>query len=203
MLTRPLILASSSPYRSALLARLGLEFSSIAPEVDESQKPGEAPAALAARLAAAKARAAGVEHGLVIGSDQVPELDGEILRKPGNREAALRQLIACQGRSVSFHTALCVADTARDSSWEHIDKTVVRFADLDTELLERYVDTEKPFDCAGGFRAEGLGIVLFTEIQSSDPTALIGLPLIALARILRVAGADPLSAPPHPGERKL
>ena len=192
MSIRPLILASSSRYRRALLGRLGLDFSCITPDVDEAELAGEMPAALAARLAALKACAIEVRRGLVIGSDQVPELDGKILRKPGKRDTALRQLAACQGRTVSFHTAICVIDAENGRRWAHVDETRVRFARLGLEQLERYVDIDEPYDCAGGFRVEGLGITLFTSVESSDPTALIGLPLISLTRILREAGIDPL-----------
>lgn len=192
MTTRPLILASGSRYRSMLLARLGLGFSCIAPDVDESERRGETPAELARRLAETKARAVTADGGIVIGSDQAPELDGALLRKPGDRDNALRQLIACQGRTVSFHTAVCVIDGENDRLWTHIDETRVRFARLKRRQIEKYVAIDEPFDSAGGFRIEGLGIALFTAVESTDPTALIGLPLIALSRILREAGLDPL-----------
>jgi septum formation protein len=193
MLAQPLILASSSPYRRSLLARLGLTFSCMAPDVDESERHGEAPSALAARLAEAKARAVAIDRGLVIGSDQVAELDGKLLRKPGRRDAALEQLLACQGKTVTFHTALCVIEAGSGRVWTHTDATTVRFAHLNLGQLERYVDVDAPFDCAGGFRMEGLGIALFSAIETTDPTALIGLPLIALVDILRQAGVDPLT----------
>jgi septum formation protein len=191
--SKNLILASSSRYRRELLARLGLKFSYISPDVDETANPGELPADLAQRLAEAKARAVGRDFALVIGSDQVPTLHGSVLRKPGDRDTAIGQLLSCQGETVSFFTAVCLRDTTTGQIWHHTDRTDVQFETLSRSDIERYVDREKPFDSAGGFKAEGLGIVLFRAIHASDPTALIGLPLIAVARMLRDAGADPLS----------
>jgi septum formation protein len=185
-----LILASTSAYRRELLARLGIAFTQIAPEVDESPLSGEAPAALATRLAHAKADAVAKAHpgAWVIGSDQVAELDGQPLGKPGGPERAIAQLHAMSGRDVRFHTAVCVADATSDASMALIDTTTVRFRTLaDTEIV-RYVDRERPFDAAGSFKAESLGIALFDAIDSHDPTALIGLPLIGTARLLRRCG---------------
>lgn len=189
----PLILASTSTYRRALLERLGLRFTVARPEVDETPQPGEAPQALAVRLARAKAEAvlAGAEaDGMtvwVIGSDQVAELDGEPLGKPGTAERAVAQLGAMSGRKVRFLTTLCLAgpDGRR---FESLDITTVRFRSLSADEIARYVERERPLDCAGSFKSEGLGIALFEAIDSRDPTALIGLSLIDTARALRAAG---------------
>jgi septum formation protein len=184
-----LLLASTSPYRRELLSRLRIPFDIARPEVDETPHPGESPLALAQRLAAAKAATIVVREGdaWVIGSDQVAELDGEPLGKPGGRDQALAQLAAMSGRSVAFRTALCVMH--RDlGRFDAVDTTVVRFRSLGGDEIARYVDAEQPFDCAGSFKSEGLGIVLFEAVDTSDPTALVGLPLIATARLLRQAG---------------
>ena len=186
-----LILASTSVYRRELLQRLRLPFAVARPEVDESALPGETPQALAIRLAAAKAQAvAGHYDGTdcwILGSDQVAECDGRALGKPGARAAAIAQLTAMSGRVVRFHTALCLAHPD-GRQWADYDETCVQFRPLDAAEIERYVDAEQPFDCAGSFKSEGLGIALFDAIDNRDPTALIGLPLIATARLLRQAG---------------
>lgn len=186
----PLILASTSVYRRELLARLGVVFETQAPEVDETADPGEQVAAMVARLAAAKAHAVagGRETGVVIGSDQAASLDGVALGKPGGKDTARRQLRSLSGRAVSFHTGLCVIDAATGSKWESMDETVVKVRDLSDAEIDRYLAAEQPFDCAGSFKSEGLGIALFDAIETSDPTALIGLPLIAVCRHLRAAG---------------
>ena len=185
----PLVLASTSAYRRELLARLRLPFRVDRPEVDETPRPGEAPAALAVRLAEAKARAVAARHpeAWVIGSDQVAELDGRPLGKPGDRATAVAQLERAAGRVVPFHTAFCVVGPG-GVAMPHLDRTEVRFRTLARVEVERYVDAEQPFDCAGAFKCEGLGIALFEAIRSDDPTALVGLPLIALAKALRSAG---------------
>lgn len=185
----PLLLASTSIYRRELLARLGLPFDTARPETDETPHPGEAPAALAARLAVAKAAAVAALHpqAWVIGSDQVAEFDGRPIGKPGDRAGALAQLTAMSGREVSFLTGLCVLRHGQ-APLTALDTTVVRFRELGAEEIARYVDAEQPYDCAGSFKSEGLGISLFEAIESRDPTALIGLPLIATARLLREAG---------------
>ncbi len=188
-----LVLASTSRYRRELLARLVTRFATAAPETDESASAGEAPAALAQRLAAEKARAVAARHpgAVVIGSDQVAELDGMALGKPGDHDAARRQLRASSGRALLFHTAVhVVAADGRDFS--AIDLTRVRFRALADTEIECYLRREQAYDCAGSFKSEGLGIALFEAIDSGDPTALIGLPLIATARLLRLAGIDPL-----------
>jgi septum formation protein len=184
-----LILASTSPYRRDLLARLGLPFEIVRPDVDETPLPGEAPATLALRLATAKAAAIAERHAdaWVIGSDQVAELDGQPLGKPGSRPAAIAQLAAMSGRQASFATAISLR-RAGAPGYDALDTTVVRFRPLAAGEIERYVDREQPYDCAGSFKSEGLGITLFDAIESADPTALVGLPLIATARLLRDAG---------------
>lgn len=186
-----LILASTSRYRHDLLARLRLEFSVARPEVDESPRPGEPPAMLAQRLAAAKtaAVAARFPDSWVLGSDQVAELAGEPLGKPGDRAAAIAQLGAMSGNVVVFHTALCLGH-GDGRRLQALDATTVRFRTLTSAQIERYVDREPALDCAGSFKSEGLGIALFEAIETHDPTALVGLPLIATARLLRAAGFD-------------
>ena len=183
-----LVLASTSRYRRELLGRLALDFDAAAPGVDETARAGESPRSLAVRLARDKARAvaARTPQAVVIGSDQVADLDGAALGKPGTAERAFGQLRACSGREVVFHTAVCVA--APGCEIEFLDRTVVRFRQLSDAEIARYLEREQPFDCAGSFKSEGLGAALFESIRNDDPTALIGLPLIALARALRELG---------------
>jgi septum formation protein len=190
----PIILASTSLYRRELLARLRLPFTARSPDTVENALAGEAPAAMAARLALAKARSIAAPNALVIGSDQVASLDGHLLRKPGSPEAAVAQLRACQGKAVLFHTAVAVVAAGSAATLQHTDCTEVLFRRLDDRALERYVALETPLDCAGSFKSEGLGVALFERISSQDPTALIGLPLIFVADALRKLGADPLDA---------
>jgi septum formation protein len=187
-----LVLASTSRYRRELLGRLGLPFTTLAPDVDETHEPGEHPGALAARLAAEKAMSHAEGDRILIGSDQVASLDGERLGKPGTHAAALAQLQSCQGKTVVFHTAVAVYDAATGRMFEHLDLTRVGFSSRSRREIERYLELEPAFDCAGGFRIEGLGVALFESVESRDPTALIGLPLIWLARQLRQLGLDPL-----------
>ena len=184
----PLILASSSRYRRELLERLRLPFHISRPDVDETPQPGEAPAALARRLARDKAAAIAVQQpeAWIIGSDQVATLDAQLLGKPGTRENAIAQLSALSGREIQFHTAVCLL-RGKDA-FKAMDVTKVRFRELQADEIERYVDIEQPLDCAGSFKSEGLGIALFERIDSHDPTALVGLPLIALSKMLRKAG---------------
>jgi septum formation protein len=186
--SRRLLLASTSPYRRELLSRLHLPFECVSPQVDESRRPDEAPLDLASRLAGEKAAAVQAREpdAFVIGSDQVADLDGRVLGKSGNLETASAQLRAMSGREVVFHTALCVVGT--DFRESAIDTTRVRMRTLDDDEIARYLQAEPSFDCAGSFKAEGLGIALFDAIDSRDPTALVGLPLIATARLLRKAG---------------
>jgi septum formation protein len=190
MTARRLVLGSTSRYRAELLQRLGLTFEARAPGTVENEIAGEAPAIRAMRLATAKATDAGAElpDALVIGSDQVAELDGVLLDKPGSIERAHAQLSACSGRTIYFHTALCLLDTRSNRRYMHLDLTRVHFRPLEAAEITRYIEQEQPLDCAGSFKCEGLGISLFERIDSSDPTALIGLPLIALAQLLRDAG---------------
>jgi septum formation protein len=184
-----LILASTSRYRKEVLTRLDLPFSCAAPGVDETPLPGEAPLATAVRLAAAKARAIQPVHdALVIGSDQVAMLDGQPLGKPGDRTTAIAQLRAQSGREVSFHTAVCVRATAGGRESAGVDTTVVRFRVLSEATIGRYVDLEQPFDCAGSAKSEGLGIALLESVRTTDPTGLIGLPLILVTSLLAAHG---------------
>lgn len=184
-----LLLASTSPYRRELLARLRVPFDVVRPAVDEFPLPGEAPGPLAERLAIAKAVAvaAGAGGAWALGSDQVADLDGRPLGKAGGRDAAIEQLRSMSGRDVVFHTAVCLA-RAGDPPLAARDLTRVRFRRLDDAEIARYVDVEQPWDCAGSFKCEGLGIALFESIRSDDPTALVGLPLIATAELLRRVG---------------
>lgn len=191
-----LILASSSPYRAALLARLGLPFRVEAPAIDEAALPGEDPGARALRLAHAKACAVSGRHptAWVLGSDQVADCGGRTHGKPGNAERCCQQLHASSGRGVLFHTAVVLLRGEPAVVREHVDCTTVRFRCLEGDEIERYVERDRPFDCAGGFRSEGLGVTLFDSVESRDPTALVGLPLIWVAAALRAAGLDPLAA---------
>ncbi|HET7612131.1 MAG TPA: Maf family nucleotide pyrophosphatase [Rhodanobacteraceae bacterium] len=186
-----IVLASTSRYRAELLRRLLDDFEQSAPEVDEQALPGETPATRAGRLAAAKASAVagGVGEALVIGSDQVAALEGRVLHKPGTIENAREQLRASSGNVVDFFTGLCVIDSTGGQAWKALDHTRVAFRDLEDAEIDRYLARERPFDCAGSFKSEGAGIALFERIESEDPTALVGLPLIALSRLLRQAGA--------------
>ena len=193
---RPLILGSTSRYRRELLERLRLPFDVIAPQVDEAPQPGEAPAALAVRLAMAKARAVSAAHpnAVVIGSDQVADLDGEAIGKPGTHERALTQLRRMRGRSVVFHTAVTVVCEASGFAGSALVPVTVRFRDLSDAEIEHYLRIEQPYDCAGSAKCETLGIALLAAIHSDDPTALVGLPLIHTCALLRRAGIDPLAA---------
>ena len=195
-LPRPLNLGSTSRYRRELLARLRLPFETAAPDVDETPHPGESPESLARRLALAKARAVAARfpEALVIGSDQVADLDGQPLGKPGSHERAIEQLRAMRGRTVVFHTALAVVCRATGFEAEDLAPVRVRFRSLSDAEIETYLRAEQPYDCAGSAKAEGLGITLLSAIESDDPTALIGLPLIRTAELLRRGGLDVLSA---------
>ena len=188
----PLILASTSPYRRALLERLGIVFTVAAPDVDESPWPQELPSETALRLAEAKARAVAKRHPevVVIGSDQVAECDGEPVGKPGSRESAVRQLQRLSGRTVVFHTGVAVVAGLRCQ--RALVDVASTFRTLSGEEIDAYLDREQPYDCAGSVKSEALGIALFEKIVSDDPTALIGLPLIALTRMLRAEGLDVL-----------
>jgi septum formation protein len=191
----PLILASTSPYRRELLERLGLTFACVAPGVDETRLPGEQARALVSRLAGAKARRVAEQRpdAWVIGSDQMALLHGSsgderVIGKPGTAENCVRQLQEMAGQTLSFLTAVALVRHSDSAAFEFMDTTRVIFRPLDLSTIERYVQIESPLDCAGGFKSEGLGIALCDSIESSDPSALIGLPLIRLAAVLRCVG---------------
>jgi septum formation protein len=191
-MTPGLVLASTSPYRRALLQRLGIEFSVADPAVAEERRAGEAPQEMAKRLAEAKARAVASRFpdSLIIGSDQVAVCAGEILGKPLTHDNAVRQLRSLSGRDAVFHTAVCVhSDRA---TGVRVVPCRVAFRKLDDATIERYLAKEQPYDCAGSAKSEGLGIALIAKMESEDPTALIGLPLIALVDLLREQGLDVL-----------
>ncbi|MEF3192806.1 MAG: Maf family nucleotide pyrophosphatase [Halothiobacillaceae bacterium] len=189
-----LILASTSPYRRELLARLGLPFAAVGPRIDETRREGEPAEAMVRRLAREKAQAVAAQYpsAWVIGSDQCAVLDDQVLGKPGTHERAFAQLRAASGRSVVFHTGLCLM--CIEQGFEHTVEVpfTVHFRNLEDAEIEHYLAKEKPYDCAGSFKSEGLGIALFEALEGSDPSALIGLPLIALCALLRKAGLDPL-----------
>jgi len=191
---RPLVLGSSSSYRRELLSRLNLTFVVAVPDVDETPRPGEAPKEMALRLALAKAQAVAAKfpHAVVIGSDQVAELDGEPLGKPGTHERAVAQLRLMRGRTVVFQTAVAVVCAATGFEQLDLAPVSVRFRQLSDAEIESYLRAEQPYDCAGSARSEGLGIALLDAIDSDDPTALIGLPLIRTCRMLRAAGVKVL-----------
>ena len=190
-----LVLASGSPYRRLLLERLGLPFTSVAPEIDESPLPQERPAETALRLAEAKARAVGASHpdALVIGSDQIAEFDGAPLGKPRDPADALAQLRALRGRTAVFHTAVALLNTRSGHCQSALVDVVSTFRSLDDAALKAYLERERPFDCAGSVKVEALGIALFTRIASDDPTALIGLPLIRLTDMLAAEGVSAIT----------
>lgn len=185
-----LILASTSPYRRSLLERLGIPFSALPPETPEDTVPGELPPDRALRLSIAKAQAIATRRpdAVVIGSDQVAAIGSKVLEKPGDAARCRAQLTAASGSSARFHTGCAVIGPQAGVRLVHLDTTTVFFRSLSEQEIERYVERERPLDCAGGFRVEGLGISLFESIESHDPTALIGLPLIWLACALRRAG---------------
>lgn len=193
-----LVLASTSRYRRELLQRLRLPFEVVSPAVDEAPQPGEAPAALALRLALAKARAGAqavadrIPDALVIGSDQVADLDGQPLGKPGDHARAVAQLQRMRGRRVVFQTAVAVVRVRRAFEQADLAAVTVDVRDLRDAEIEHYLRTEQPYDCAGSAKSESLGIALLAAIHSDDPTALIGLPLIRTCALLRAAGLDPL-----------
>ena len=187
---RALVLGSTSRYRRELLTRLGLPFTTEAPGVDETPQKGESPLDLAVRLALAKARDVARRHpqAIVIGSDQVADLAGQPLGKPGNHERAVAQLRAMRGQTVIFQTAVSVVCQATGFKQSDLAAVEVRFRALEDDEIERYLRAEQPYDCAGSAKSEGLGIALLDAIHSDDPTALVGLPLIRTARLLRAAG---------------
>jgi MAF protein len=185
-----LILASTSPYRRQLLERLGLPFNCVPPEIPETRLPDERPEDLAGRLALEKARAVAQQfpEALVIGSDQVASLDEEIIGKPGNHESARDQLSNSSGREVRFFTGLAVICERSGYEATHVEPFRVKFRTLSRPVIEKYLHREQPYDCAGSFKCEGLGISLFTRLSGDDPTSLEGLPLISLTTLLNEAG---------------
>lgn len=191
-----LILGSTSPYRRELLARLRVPFEVISPDVDETPLTGESPQVLATRLALAKAKAVAClhPHAVVIGSDQVADLKGEPLGKPGTHERAVLQLQRMRGQTVVFQTAVSVVCLDRQFEQTELAQIKVRFRDLSDAEIEAYLRAEEPYDCAGSAKSEGLGIALLDAIDNDDPTALIGLPMIRTARMLRAAGIQLLGA---------
>lgn len=185
----PLVLASTSPYRKELLGRLGLPFETMAPYADETALADETPQALVQRLAILKARAVGAtRQGLIIGSDQVASTGNDILGKPGSHSNAVAQLSFLSGKRVSFFTGLCLLDSVNGSLQTDMVPYHVHFRTLSSQQIDRYLRTEQPYNCAGSFKSEGLGITLFERMEGDDPTALIGLPLIRLTTMLINAG---------------
>ena len=185
----PLILASTSPFRRELLERIGIQFTMAAPDIDESAQPGETPPALVRRLSEAKARAIGVScKGLIIGSDQVATTGDDILGKPGTHEKAVEQLKYLSGKRVCFQTGLCLLNTETDTADVEVIPFIVHFRQLEDRQIEHYLRADRPYNCAGSFKSEGLGITLFERMEGDDPTALIGLPLIRLTTMLHTAG---------------
>ena len=185
-----LILASTSVYRRALLKRLGVPFAAHAPDTDEARRPGESAATMARRLAESKARsiAPAHPHTLIIGSDQTVAADGDIIGKPGDAATARRQLTAASGKWRTFHTALCLLNSNSDRLHAEVVDYRVKFRVLGAAEINRYLQHEQPFDCAASMKSEGLGIALLEKLEGPDPTALVGLPLIALSRMLRAEG---------------
>lgn len=187
---RHLVLASTSPFRRELLGRLGIPFDTVAPDADETPRPGETAQQLVQRLAEAKARGASMRFpdSVIIGSDQVACIDGDILGKPGSPERAVEQLQRASGRTVQFFTGLCVLDATTGEAATTCEPFLVHFRELDDAQISDYVERETPFNCAGSFKSEGLGIALFRRLEGDDPNTLIGLPLIRLVELLDNAG---------------
>lgn len=185
-----LVLGSSSPFRKQLLTNLGLTFDTCSPDIDETKQPSETPEALVRRLAVEKAKAVAIQHpeALIIASDQVSVLRDQINGKPGNRENAIKQLSDSSGNIVTFYTSLCLYDAATQEYQLDVVPFEVHFRELTQEKIARYVDIEQPFNCAGSFKSEGLGICLFEKLVGSDPNSLIGLPLIKLVSFLEQKG---------------
>jgi len=186
----PIVLASSSVYRQQMLTRLGLPFISSNPSISEARLAGESAETMVERLAIEKAQAVAAQHpgAIIVGSDQTAAVDQETLGKPGNEAAAVQQLLLLSGRVVDFLTAVCVLAPTRTAPLQHLDRTRVHFRALSLAEIKRYVASELPLNCAGSFKSEGLGITLFERIENDDPSALIGLPLIGLASLLRQSG---------------
>lgn len=195
---QPLLLASSSPYRKALLKRLNLPFDTASPDIDETPRGAERPEDLSVRLAREKAVAMAASHPnhWIIGSDQVASFSsGEALSKPGNFDTALKQLTRSSGQAVTFHTGLCLLNAGNGKEQTHCEIFKAHFRTLSRSEIEHYLNAEKPFDCAGSFKMEGLGIALFESLEGRDPNSLIGLPMIALTDMLIRWGLNPLLQP--------
>lgn len=191
---KTIVLASSSPYRRELLDKLGFAYRSKKPDIDETPFPNESPNALVSRLAESKARAVMKQfpNALIIGSDQVAVLENEILGKPGTKAKAIEQLKKASGRRVSFLTGLSLLDSDTGIAQTEVVPFDVHFRTLTESMIDRYLEREQPFNCAGSFKSEGLGIVLFEKLEGEDPNTLIGLPLIRLTRLLEQAGVEVL-----------
>ena len=187
-----LILASSSPYRRQLLQRLQIPFTCVAPNIDESALENESAEELVGRLAMAKAQRISQDNkaALVIGSDQVASLENHVMGKPGNKLSATEQLLACSGRAVNFYTGLSVQCVNTGFQQTHVELFTVHFRRLSERAVDNYLEREQPYDCAGSFKCEGLGIALFAKMEGDDPTSLEGLPLITLVRFLGLSGVD-------------
>jgi len=185
-----IVLASASQYRRGLLDRFLDEYEAVSPGIDENNAEGLSPKKLALHLARTKAEAVSMHarDSLVIGADQLAVLDGQVLGKPGDHQKAVEQLLAASGQTVTFRTAVCILDPVERSRYEHVDKTTVRFRKFDRRLAETYLRHDEPYDCAGSFKIEGAGFVLFESVQTDDPTALIGLPMIWVSDILLELG---------------
>lgn len=190
----PIFLASSSPYRRGLLDRFLAEYETVSPDVDESNENGLEPQQLASHLARKKAEAVSINarDALIIGADQLAVLDERVLGKPGDHAHAIEQLLAASGKTMTFLTAVCILDPLGRTRHEHVDVTTVRFRQYDRRLAETYLRHDEPYDCAGSFRLEGAGFVLFEAVKTDDPTALIGLPMIwVAARLLDLGYLTP------------
>lgn len=188
-----IILASSSQYRKKLLDKLGINAIAIAPNIDETPQDSETPKALVERLAIEKATIIGKNNkGLIIGSDQVASIEGDILGKPGSINKAIEQLGRCSGKCVTFFTGLCLFNSNSQKIQSSVETFTVFFRELSTEEIRRYIDIDQPLDCAGSFKSEGLGISLFEKMHGDDPNTLVGLPLIRLCQFLRNEGCNPL-----------
>lgn len=185
-----IILASASPYRRGLLDRFLDTFETVSPDIDESNPDGLSPKKLAKHLARKKAEtvATAYRNALVIGADQLAVLDGQVLGKPGGHQKAVEQLVSAAGKTVTFRTAVCILDPVGRTRYEHVDKTTVRFREFDRRLAEAYLRHDEPYNCAGSFKIEGAGFVLFKSVSTDDPTALIGLPMIWVSDVLLELG---------------
>ncbi len=187
---RAIVLASASPYRRGLLDRFLDDYQAISPDIDESNVDQLKPKALARHLARKKAETVSMtaRDSLIIGADQLAALDGQVLGKPGDHQKAVEQLLAASGQAVTFRTAVCILDPVGRTRYEHVDKTTVRFRQFDRRLAESYLRHDEPYDCAGSFKIEGAGFVLFKSVTTDDPTALIGLPMIWVSDVLLELG---------------